>query len=105
MFAGSPGRTRTCNLAVNSRPLYRLSYRGARVGEKIARLMAAEPGFEPGPKDPKSRVLPLHHSALRPLRCAQHSTIGFGAEGRSRTGTGVAPQQILSPANAVASSR
>src|SRR3990172_551861 len=27
--------------------------------------MAPPPGFEPGPWDPKSRVLPLHHSALR----------------------------------------
>ena len=25
---GSPGRTRTCDLVVNSHPLYRLSYRG-----------------------------------------------------------------------------
>jgi hypothetical protein len=29
-------------------------------------VLAAEPGFEPGPKDPKSRVLPLHHSAMVP---------------------------------------
>ena len=28
LFAGSPGRTRTCNLVVNSHPLCRLSYRG-----------------------------------------------------------------------------
>ncbi len=27
-YSGSPGRTRTYNLAVNSRPLYQLSYRG-----------------------------------------------------------------------------
>ncbi len=27
---GSPGRIRTSDLTVNSRPLYRLSYRGAR---------------------------------------------------------------------------
>ena len=44
---------------------------------------AAEPGFEPGLKDPKSFVLPLHNSAL------------LTAEGRSRTDTGVAPQQFL----------
>ena len=25
---GSPGRTRTCDLVINSHPLYRLSYRG-----------------------------------------------------------------------------
>ena len=27
--SGSPGRTRTCNLVVNSHPLCRLSYRGS----------------------------------------------------------------------------
>src|SRR5271155_5214209 len=33
---GSPGRIRTSDLTVNSRPLYRLSYRGAReTGEPI----------------------------------------------------------------------
>jgi hypothetical protein len=26
--------------------------------------MAAEPGFEPGLRDPKSPVLPLHNSAI-----------------------------------------
>ena len=26
--------------------------------------LAAEPGLEPGLKDPKSSVLPLHHSAI-----------------------------------------
>ena len=29
-FRSSPGRTRTCNLRVNSPPLYRLSYRGMK---------------------------------------------------------------------------
>ncbi len=29
---GSPGRIRTSDLTVNSRPLYRLSYRGASAG-------------------------------------------------------------------------
>ena len=29
---GSAGRTRTYDMSVNSRPLYRLSYRGAREG-------------------------------------------------------------------------
>jgi len=28
MFSGSPGRTRTADLVINSHPLYRLSYRG-----------------------------------------------------------------------------
>ena len=65
---GSPARTRTWNLAVNSRPLYRLSYRGARLAHYSPHSLAAEPGFEPGPRDPKSRVLPLHHSALGPPR-------------------------------------
>ncbi len=46
--------------------------------------VAAEPGFEPGQKDPKSFVLPLHNSA----------TLN-GAEGRGRTDTRVAPQQFL----------
>ena len=27
-------------------------------------MLAAEPGFEPGLKDPKSSVLPLHNSAV-----------------------------------------
>ena len=31
LIKGSSGRTRTYNLAVNSRPLCRLSYRGTRV--------------------------------------------------------------------------
>ena len=57
--AGSPGRTRTCDLAVNSRSLYQLSYRGMC-------LLAAEPGFEPELRDSKSLVLPLHHSAATP---------------------------------------
>ncbi len=29
--------------------------------------MAAEPGFEPGLKDPKSSVLPLHNSAIQTI--------------------------------------
>ena len=49
--------------------------------------LAAEPGFEPGQKDSKSFVLPLHNSATIP---AFH-----GAEGRGRTDTRVAPQQFL----------
>ena len=44
--------------------------------------MAAEPGFEPGLRDPKSPVLPLHNSASN-------------AEGRTRTDTEVALQQFL----------
>ena len=47
--------------------------------------MAAEPGFEPGLRDPKSPVLPLHNSAS----CL------YGAEGRTRTDTEVALQQFL----------
>ncbi len=30
-------------------------------------MLAAEPGFEPGLKDPKSSVLPLHNSAILSL--------------------------------------
>gem|GEM_PF-2246271 len=41
--------------------------------------MAAEPGFEPELRDPKSLVLPLHYSAIS------------GTEGRTRTGTGFTP--------------
>ena len=55
--SGSPGRTRTCDLAVNSRSLYQLSYRGTFL------ILAAEPGLEPGLRDSKSLVLPLHYSA------------------------------------------
>ena len=47
-------------------------------------LLAAEPGFEPGLKDPKSSVLPLHNSAFL-----------YPAEGRTRTDTEVALQQFL----------
>ena len=52
--------------------------------------MAAGPGFEPGLKDPKSSVLPLHNPALTAVY-----TSSYGAEGRIRTDTGVAPQQFL----------
>jgi hypothetical protein len=31
-MSGSPGRTRTCDKAVNSRLLYQLSYRGTMLG-------------------------------------------------------------------------
>ena len=34
--AGSPGRTRTYNLAVNSRSLYRLSYQGTLLSRRPA---------------------------------------------------------------------
>ena len=47
-------------------------------------VLAAEPGFEPGQKDSKSSVLPLHNSASYP-----------NAEGRARTDMEVAPQQFL----------
>ena len=46
--------------------------------------LAAEPGFEPGQKDSKSSVLPLHNSASYP-----------NAEGRARTDMEVAPQQFF----------
>ena len=62
-------------------PALPLSYRGSRT-------LAAEPGFEPGLRDPKSPVLPLHNSAPLP---------DFGAEGRTRTDTEVAPQRFLRP--------
>ena len=61
---------------------------------------AAEPGFEPGLKDPKSFVLPLHNSAITPAKIEKFCGHPFKfsiytAEGRSRTDTGVAPQQFL----------
>jgi hypothetical protein len=37
---GSPGRIRTSDLTVNSRPLYRLSYRGARAQDLFGNRMA-----------------------------------------------------------------
>ena len=40
MRNGSPGRTRTYDMAVNSRPLYQLSYRG-RFGYFTRRLLLA----------------------------------------------------------------
>ena len=45
------------------------------MGERCPKLVAAEPGFEPGPKDPKSRVLPLHHSAALRLVAGYYSTL------------------------------
>ena len=53
--------------------------------------MAAEPGFEPGQKDSKSFVLPLHNSATKKYIVKLQN----GAEGRGRTDTRVAPQQFL----------
>ena len=40
--------------------------------------MAAEPGFEPGLRDPESRVLPLHHSATV-IRPVNNTTANWGA--------------------------
>ena len=61
--------------------------------------MAAEPGFEPGLRDPKSPVLPLHNSAFRYFTYIIISLPGFspfgGAEGRARTDMEVALQQFL----------
>ena len=48
-------------------------------------VVAAEPGFEPGQKDSKSFVLPLHNSANNTVM------VELGAGGRTRTDTGVAP--------------
>ena len=52
---GSPGRTRTYNLAVNSRPLYRLSYRGMYTYGCGARIRTWTMGF----KVPCATVTPL----------------------------------------------
>jgi hypothetical protein len=41
-FSGSPGRTRTCDKAVNSRLLYQLSYRGS-VLRRAARFLEEAP--------------------------------------------------------------
>lgn len=54
IFSGSPTRTRTWILAVNSRPPCRLGHRGSK---------AAEKGFEPLSRGPGPRVLPLDDSA------------------------------------------
>jgi hypothetical protein len=50
------------------------------------KILAADPGLEPGQTDSKSAVLPLHKSAT-----------GHGAEGRGRTDMRVAPQWFLRP--------
>jgi hypothetical protein len=69
-----------------------------------ATIVVAERGFEPRPEAPKAPVLPLHHSAAAqsPLTRNEAGCQGPppaatspGAEGRDRTGTGVAPQQFL----------
>ena len=66
--------------------------------------VAAERGFEPRLEAPKAPVLPLHHSATATPPLARNEAgrqgvppiaTGPGAEGRDRTGTGVAPQQFL----------
>lgn len=44
--------------------------------------LAAEPGFEPELRVPKTLVLPLHYSAIFGVP---------GTEGRTRTGTGFTP--------------
>ena len=54
--------------------------------EQSVIFLAAAPGFEPGQKDSKSFVLPLHNAAI---------FIFTGAEGRGRTDTRVASQQFL----------
>jgi hypothetical protein len=66
--------------------------------------VVAERGFEPRLEAPKAPVLPLHHSAAAEPPLTRNET-GYqgpspaatspGAEGRDRTGTGVAPQQFL----------
>lgn len=63
--------------------------------------LAEVPGFEPGLTDPKSAVLPLHHTS------SQHARWGvrvwrlpdavLGAEGRIRTDTTIAGQRFLRP--------
>ena len=70
--------------------------------------MAARPGFEPGSEDPKSPVLPLHHRAMttRPFSIGE-SHAGHvkaeidGAEGRSRTDTGLPPTVFETVASAI----
>ena len=58
--------------------------RGELVPPQLSRQdLAAEPGFEPELRDPKSLVLPLHYSA------SDH--LAPGTEGRTRTGTGLRP--------------
>ena len=32
---GSPGRTRTCDILINSQALYRLSYRGVSIDDEV----------------------------------------------------------------------
>lgn len=68
--------------------------------------MAARPGFEPGSEDPKSPVLPLHHRAELARRARSESgrwraqTVSIGAEGRSRTDTGLPPTVFETVASA-----
>jgi hypothetical protein len=66
--------------------------------------VVAERGFEPRLEAPKAPVLPLHHSAAAkpPITRNEAGYQGVppaatspGAEGRDRTGTGVASQQFL----------
>lgn len=57
---GSSGRTRTCNLVVNSHPLCRLSYRGAILDQHAKPGNAIFPGLSRPvkPRDP-ARSVPL----------------------------------------------
>ena len=44
---GSPGKTRTCDKAVNSRLLYQLSYRGSKPQEPEDGSFTILPNFRP----------------------------------------------------------
>ena len=82
---GSPGRTRTYNLAVNSRPLYQLSYRGE---SRTAWLPSQGSNLNWGIQSPA-----CYRYTTRQRFCPVG--IDSGAEGRTRTGTGISPQQCL----------
>jgi hypothetical protein len=95
---GSPGRTRTADLVVNSHPLYRLSYRGisngvcyrARFG-RSTRGGCGRPGYgAPSPRrSPRAKPLPATASVPEPLagfagrgsptRCSMHDRDRAGA--------------------------
>ncbi len=84
-LTGSPGRTRTSDMVVNSHPLYQLSYRGRNLflAARAPASSAWGPGYSKSPRSmPPVRKDPLNPSADAPVAAR-------GSGGRSRNRTGV----------------
>ncbi len=62
-------------------------------GDGVSRLVVAEQGFEPRPKAPKTRVLPLHYSARRP----RLSAVGWPESRRPEADSRLVPKVGFEP--------